>query len=39
VPVVMDCSRARDQLGWRPQVSARETLAETVASAKQAGVI
>jgi nucleoside-diphosphate-sugar epimerase len=39
VPVVMDCSRARDELGWEPQRAARETLDETVEAARAAGVI
>jgi UDP-glucose 4-epimerase len=29
-PVLMDCSRARDELGWEPRHSGAETLRETV---------
>ena len=36
VPVLMDCSRAREQLGWQPAYDAAETLAQTVASAREA---
>lgn len=39
VPVVMDCSRARDELGWEPEHGARATLAETVEAARAAGVV
>jgi UDP-glucose 4-epimerase len=34
VPVLMDCSRARRELGWEPRHDARETLAATVAGAR-----
>jgi nucleoside-diphosphate-sugar epimerase len=33
-PVLMDCSKAREQLGWRPEHDARETLRPTVAGAR-----
>jgi UDP-glucose 4-epimerase len=36
VPVVMDCAKARRELGWRPERRARETLVETVAAARAA---
>jgi UDP-glucose 4-epimerase len=39
VPVVMDCSRAREELGWKPERSGRETLDETVEAARAAGLI
>ena len=39
VPVVMDTSRARDQLGWTPEHGARATLEETVVAARAAGEI
>ena len=39
VPVVMDTSRARDQLGWAPEHGARATLEETVEAARAAGVL
>lgn len=39
VPVLMDASKARDELGWEPRWDAGETLADTVASACAAGVL
>lgn len=39
VPVVMDTSRARVELGWTPEHGARATLDETVESARSSGVI
>jgi UDP-glucose 4-epimerase len=39
VPVVMDCSRARDELGWEPDHGARATLDETVEAAHAAGIV
>ena len=33
-PVIMDASRAKRHLGWRPRHDARQTLAETVAGAR-----
>lgn len=33
-PVVMDCSKARSVLRWRPKHDARETLAQTVAASR-----
>jgi UDP-glucose 4-epimerase len=34
VPVVMDASKARKQLGWRPEHTTRNTLRSTVAAAR-----
>jgi UDP-glucose 4-epimerase len=34
VPVVMDCSKARRELGWRCERRARDTLLETVAAVR-----
>ncbi|MFN8130727.1 MAG: NAD-dependent epimerase/dehydratase family protein [Solirubrobacteraceae bacterium] len=34
-PVIMDTSKARRQLGWRPRHSSRDTLAEMVATARE----
>jgi UDP-glucose 4-epimerase len=39
VPVVMDTSRARDQLGWTPEHGAHATLDETVEAARAAGTL
>lgn len=39
VPVIMDCARARRQLGWKPKYDALETLAETVHAARQKGLL
>jgi UDP-glucose 4-epimerase len=36
VPVVMDCSKARRELGWRCESRARDTLLETVVAARAA---
>ncbi|HET6831841.1 MAG TPA: NAD-dependent epimerase/dehydratase family protein [Solirubrobacterales bacterium] len=38
-PVLMDTTKARRQLGWEPRWNAAETLADTVASARAAGVL
>jgi UDP-glucose 4-epimerase len=38
-PVIMDCSKARDELGWTPRADALETLHETIAGAREAGSI
>jgi UDP-glucose 4-epimerase len=38
-PVLMDTTKARRQLGWRPKHSSRETLRETVANAQAAGIL
>jgi nucleoside-diphosphate-sugar epimerase len=34
-PVLMDTSKARSELGWRPQHDGRDTLRQTVASARE----
>jgi nucleoside-diphosphate-sugar epimerase len=39
VPVVMDCSRARTELGWEPAHDAAETLRETVAAGRASGLL
>jgi UDP-glucose 4-epimerase len=39
VPVVMDSQKARDKLGWAPGYDTRETLADTVASARDEGLV
>jgi UDP-glucose 4-epimerase len=39
VPVVMDCSKAKRELSWEPQHDALETLAETIHSARQRGLL
>jgi UDP-glucose 4-epimerase len=38
-PVLMDTSRARAELGWEPRHDALETLRETVATSREAGLI
>jgi nucleoside-diphosphate-sugar epimerase len=39
VPVLMDCSKVRSELRWRPRHDALETLAETIASARDRGLL
>jgi UDP-glucose 4-epimerase len=39
VPVVMDTTRARFQLGWEPVYDARATLHATVEGARSAGLV
>jgi UDP-glucose 4-epimerase len=39
VPVVMDTQKARDKLGWEPEYDTPETLADTVANAREEGLI
>jgi nucleoside-diphosphate-sugar epimerase len=39
VPVIMDTAKARRQLGWRPKHDARETLRQTVAGAREQGLL
>jgi UDP-glucose 4-epimerase len=39
VPVLMDSSKARRELGWEPRYDAPETLGQTVASARAAQLI
>jgi nucleoside-diphosphate-sugar epimerase len=38
-PVVMDCSKARGELGWAPRRDSAETLADTVAGARESGLL
>ncbi|HEU4738636.1 MAG TPA: NAD-dependent epimerase/dehydratase family protein [Solirubrobacterales bacterium] len=38
-PVLMDTARARRDLGWQPRHDARETLRETVAGAREKGLL
>ena len=37
--VIMDTAKARRELGWRPRHDAAETMRETIAGAKAAGII
>ena len=39
VPVLMDTTRAREQLGWEPDYDTRAVLADTAASAKRRGLL
>ena len=39
VPVVMDTTRAREQLGWKPEYDTREVLEDTAARAREQGLI
>ena len=39
VPVVMDTTRARVELGWAPEHDTRATLADTVARARERGLL
>jgi nucleoside-diphosphate-sugar epimerase len=39
VPVLMDTQKAREKLGWKPAYDTRETLAQTVAGAREEGLI
>jgi nucleoside-diphosphate-sugar epimerase len=39
VPVVMDTTRAREQLGWEPEHDTRAVLADTARSAREAGLL
>ena len=38
VPVLMDCTRAREKLGWDPSYDALDTLADTIAGAREKGL-
>jgi UDP-glucose 4-epimerase len=38
-PVIMDTSKARDQLGWVPRFDASETLMQTAVSARETGLL
>jgi nucleoside-diphosphate-sugar epimerase len=39
VPVLMDTTAAREQLGWEPRFSAHDVLAQTVAGARERGLL
>lgn len=39
VPVLMDTSKARTELGWSPRFDAEETLVQTAVSAREAGLL
>jgi nucleoside-diphosphate-sugar epimerase len=39
VPVVMDTTAAREQLGWEPRHAADDVLAQTVAAARERGLL
>jgi UDP-glucose 4-epimerase len=39
VPVLMDTAAARERLGWEPRHDAAETLAQTVANARERGLL
>lgn len=39
VPVLMDTTKARTKLGWRPRYDSLETLSETITAARDAGLI
>ena len=39
VPVLMDTSKAKVGLGWRPRYDALETLAETIQAAREEGLV
>jgi nucleoside-diphosphate-sugar epimerase len=39
VPVLMDCSKAKEQLGWTPRHDALDTLASVVQGARDKGVV
>jgi UDP-glucose 4-epimerase len=38
-PVIMDCTRARTQLGWEPKHSSRQTLDETIVVGRESGLL
>ena len=39
VPVLMDCTRARTKLGWKPRYDALATLSDTVHAAREKGLL
>jgi UDP-glucose 4-epimerase len=39
VPTLMDATKARKKLGWRPKHTARQTLRETVRAAREEGLL
>ncbi len=38
VPVLMDCTKAREKLGWEPEHDALDTLADTIVGARDKGL-
>jgi len=38
VPVLMDCTKAREKLGWEPAYDVLDTLADTIAGAREKGL-
>ena len=38
VPVLMDCTKAREKLGWEPRNDVLDTLADTIAGARDKGL-
>ena len=38
VPVLMDCTKAREKLGWEPRFDVLDTLADTIAGARDKGL-
>ena len=39
VPVVMDCTRAKEKLGWEPRYDSADTLAAMVRGAREQDVV
>jgi nucleoside-diphosphate-sugar epimerase len=39
VPVLMDTTKAKEELGWQPRYDAFETLAQTVRAARELGIV
>ena len=39
VPVLMDCTRARQKLGWEPRFDALDTLSQTIFAARDKGLL
>ena len=39
VPVLMDCTKAREELDWEPEYDALDTLADTIRSAREKGML
>ncbi len=37
--MLMDCTKAREKLGWEPAYDALETLAETIHAARAEGLL
>ena len=38
VPVLMDCTKAREKLGWEPRYDVLDTLADTIVGAREKGL-